>query len=131
MHRRVMAGVMNLTFLVSMPFFSPGALRASPRLAKPQHFNRGSPFQTPHLLYSCTCDQPALPGSEAIKSKREWGGAAGARYLHLGRTTHWRFISRGPGDRLAWSRRATVCTVAVGVANPDSDSFTFISGGQI
>jgi hypothetical protein len=56
-------------FLVSYAiFFFPW--RSEPRLARPpQHFNRRGPFRTP----TCTCDQSALPDSEAIKSKREGG----------------------------------------------------------
>ena len=91
MHRVMAAGVMNLSFLVC---FFPG----TPSLVRPQHFNRG-PFLTP----TCTCDQPALPASEAIKSKRE-------------RAVRTAFISTGRPLALHFSRarrRARLVALAV------------------
>lgn len=80
LHRRVITGVMEYDFLV-FPlsfFFFYLALRASPRLTSQGLINTstgGGLFRTPlpHPLGICTCDQPALPDSEAIKSKREGG----------------------------------------------------------
>jgi hypothetical protein len=80
-HGRVMADVMNLlycNFLVCFAlFFSLGA----PSLASQGLNTSTGAFRTP----TRTCDQPALPGSEAIKSKRD-GAVRTTVTLHLGRT---------------------------------------------
>jgi hypothetical protein len=60
-------------------FFSPLALRASPRRVSTLQPGGGGAFPSPP---TCTCDQPALPDSEGIKSKRECGAPVRTTLLY-------------------------------------------------
>ena len=81
--------------------FPPRALRASPR--KASTLQPVALFEPPLALALAT--NPPFRTPRLLRASAR--GRCGARYLHLGRTSLWRFISRGPSDRLAWSRRAS------------------------
>ena len=107
-----MAGVMNLTFLVY--FFLPWSAPSIASLRKASTLQPGGRFSKPPPC-TCTCDHPALPDSEAIKSKREWGGAVPpvrATFISAGRPFGASFLA---GRVTGSPGRVAYCTVAVAV----------------